>query len=99
MNYNINKLAEQHKMLHASLNTNQLLIYDKVISSVHDDKGGIFFVYGAGGTGKTFLYQAIIARLRSEKHIVLAEASSSTLNSSIIYNYIIYTYPIIEYEQ
>jgi hypothetical protein len=33
-------------------------------------------VYGCGGTGKTFLWNAIISRLRSEKLIVLAVASS-----------------------
>jgi hypothetical protein len=35
-----------------------------------------FFVCGHGGTGKTFLWNAIIVRLRSEKKIVLAVASS-----------------------
>ncbi|XP_071697343.1 uncharacterized protein [Rutidosis leptorrhynchoides] len=39
-------------------------------------KGWVFFVYGPGGTGKTFLYKAIISRLRSESKIVLAVASS-----------------------
>jgi hypothetical protein len=33
-------------------------------------------VCGHGGTGKTFLWDAIIAKLRSEKKIVLAVASS-----------------------
>jgi Cdc6-like AAA superfamily ATPase len=35
-----------------------------------------FFVCGHGGTGKTFLWNAIIVRLRSEKKIVLVVASS-----------------------
>ena len=33
-------------------------------------------MYGCGGTGKTFLWNAIISRLRSEKLIVLVVASS-----------------------
>ena len=33
-------------------------------------------MHGYGGTGKTFLWNAIISRLRSEKLIVLAVASS-----------------------
>jgi hypothetical protein len=37
---------------------------------------GFFFVCGHGGTGKTFLWNAIIAKLRSNKKIVLAVASS-----------------------
>ena len=34
-----------------------------------------FFVDGLGGTGKTFLYRALIANLRSKGHIVLEPAS------------------------
>ncbi|RCV38092.1 hypothetical protein SETIT_8G114400v2 [Setaria italica] len=51
-------------------------IYDLVIQSVYEKAGQCFFVYGYGGTGKTFLWNAIISHLRSEKHIVLAVASS-----------------------
>ncbi|CAN7010307.1 unnamed protein product, partial [Brassica oleracea var. botrytis] len=40
------------------------------------NNGKLFFVYGAWGTGKTFLYQTIISRLRSRKQIVLPVASS-----------------------
>jgi molybdopterin-guanine dinucleotide biosynthesis protein len=36
----------------------------------------VFFVYGYGSTGKTFLWNAIILWLRSEKLIVIAVASS-----------------------
>ncbi|XP_071740749.1 uncharacterized protein [Rutidosis leptorrhynchoides] len=39
-------------------------------------KGGLFFLYGPGGTGKTFLYNTVLAKLRSERLIVLAVASS-----------------------
>ncbi|WVZ83374.1 hypothetical protein U9M48_030532 [Paspalum notatum var. saurae] len=40
------------------------------------DLDNVFFVHGYGGTGKTFLWNAIMSRLRSEKLIVLAVASS-----------------------
>lgn len=36
----------------------------------------MFFVYGAGGTGKTFLYKTIIAKLRSVGKVVLPVASA-----------------------
>lgn len=58
------------------LNHMQRLIFDKVIHSVASEAGGLFFVYGHGGTGKTFLWSAIISKLRSEGQIVLAVASS-----------------------
>jgi len=38
--------------------------------------GKLFFLYGPGGTGKTFVYKTIISKLRSEKRIVLPVASS-----------------------
>ncbi|XP_077219789.1 uncharacterized protein LOC143853982 [Tasmannia lanceolata] len=51
-------------------------ILDYIVDAVTTKKGGFFFVYGHGGTGKTYVYRTIIARLRSEGRIVLAVASS-----------------------
>ncbi|XP_031108559.1 ATP-dependent DNA helicase PIF1-like [Ipomoea triloba] len=53
-----------------------LLIYNKVMSDVDTNKGGLFFVYGYGGTGKTFLWKTLSAALRSRREIVLNVASS-----------------------
>ncbi|XP_074327212.1 uncharacterized protein LOC141665126 [Apium graveolens] len=39
------------------------------------EKGGVFFVYGSGGCEKTFLWQTLCCRLRSEHKIVLPVAS------------------------
>ena len=36
----------------------------------------MFFLYGHGGTGKTFVYKTIMSFLRSRGEIVLAVASS-----------------------
>ncbi|XP_074303209.1 uncharacterized protein LOC141637635 [Silene latifolia] len=47
----------------------------KVINAVSSKLHELFFVYGHGGTGKTFLYGAISAKLRSEGKIVLNVAS------------------------
>ncbi|XP_019195824.1 PREDICTED: uncharacterized protein LOC109189666 [Ipomoea nil] len=41
-----------------------------------DLEGGLFFVYGYGGTGKTFLWRALSSALRSKSQIVLNVASS-----------------------
>ena len=51
-------------------------VYNDVLNSVFQNKGGLYFVYGAGGTEKTYLYKTILARLQSEGKIVLALASS-----------------------
>ena len=37
---------------------------------------GVFFIDGPGGTGKTFLYKALLAEVRSRGLIALATASS-----------------------
>nr|XP_017256445.1 PREDICTED: uncharacterized protein LOC108226004 [Daucus carota subsp. sativus] len=58
------------------LNYMQRIIFDRILESVHTNNGGFYFIYGPGGTGKTFLWSTIIASLRSEGKIVLPVASS-----------------------
>jgi len=47
-----------------------------VVDTHHRGEGGLFFLYGSGGTGKNYLWNTIISKFRSNKHIVLAIASS-----------------------
>ncbi|XP_076945826.1 uncharacterized protein LOC143617044 [Bidens hawaiensis] len=53
-----------------------------LISSLTDEqrfeanKGGVFFLYGYGGTGKTFLWKTLSVAIRSKGQIVLNVASS-----------------------
>jgi len=37
------------------LNDEQICVYDKIMESVGSDNGGFFFLYGYGGSGKTFI--------------------------------------------
>ncbi|XP_074377000.1 uncharacterized protein LOC141718518 [Apium graveolens] len=53
-----------------------LEIYNGVMQSVNKGEGGMFFVYGGGGCGKTFLWRTIIAKLMSRCNIILPVASS-----------------------
>ncbi|XP_013617698.1 PREDICTED: uncharacterized protein LOC106324244 [Brassica oleracea var. oleracea] len=76
MDYDLAEETLRHDKQYNLLNAEQLAIYGSVLDSVDKKEGKIFFVYGAGGTGKTFLYQTIISRLRSRKQIVLPVASS-----------------------
>nr|XP_017245346.1 PREDICTED: uncharacterized protein LOC108217005 [Daucus carota subsp. sativus] len=66
------KAAEQYPCL----NEMQRTIFDEIVEQVELDKGGFYFVYGPGGTGKTFLWSTIISKLRGDGKIVLAVASS-----------------------
>uniref|UniRef100_A0A2N9GSG7 ATP-dependent DNA helicase n=1 Tax=Fagus sylvatica TaxID=28930 RepID=A0A2N9GSG7_FAGSY len=69
-------LVAKHLSLLNGLNVEQRKIYDIVIEDVATNSGGLYFVYGHGGTGKTYLWKTLISCLRSQGQIVLAMASS-----------------------
>jgi ATP-dependent DNA helicase PIF1 len=46
------------------------------MDAIEQGRGGVFFVYGYGGTGKTFIWTTLCAALRSRGEIVLPVASS-----------------------
>ncbi|XP_074293320.1 uncharacterized protein LOC141620311 [Silene latifolia] len=54
----------------------QKSIYRKIMYSVENGQGGVYFVYGYGETGKTFLWKTLCAGIRSKGEIVIAVASS-----------------------
>ena len=76
LQYNVHQEKEEHSKRFSSLNVQQRKVYDAVMESVENGLGKLFFLYGPGGTGKTYLYNTIISKLRSEKKIVLPVASS-----------------------
>ncbi|KAF8050471.1 hypothetical protein N665_1961s0003 [Sinapis alba] len=54
----------------------QRQIYDEILDAVNEERGGMFFVSGFGGTGKTFLWKLLSAAIRSQGYIALNVASS-----------------------
>jgi hypothetical protein len=54
----------------------QKAIYARLLHQIHDNAGGIFFLDAPGGTGKTFLINLVLAKVRSEGYKALATASS-----------------------
>ncbi|XP_076899646.1 uncharacterized protein LOC143553551 [Bidens hawaiensis] len=69
-------LSAKHSKLRSQLNCEQLQIYEKVMHSQNTNSQLLLFVYGHGGTGKTFLWTTIISALRSKGKVVLAVVSS-----------------------
>ncbi|CAI9265811.1 unnamed protein product [Lactuca saligna] len=67
---------DEHLRAKDSLNTDQKNAYDEIMTHVNQNRPGVFFIDGPGGTGKTFLYKALLAEVRSHGHIALATASS-----------------------
>ncbi|GAU10652.1 hypothetical protein TSUD_421210, partial [Trifolium subterraneum] len=76
LSYNRVDLAAIHKTLLQQLTEEQHDVYTKIMTSVLCGSGEFFFLYGYGGTGKTFLWKTLSAALRSEGKIVLNVASS-----------------------
>ncbi|GJZ38006.1 ATP-dependent DNA helicase PIF1-like protein, partial [Tanacetum coccineum] len=74
--YNPLELQSEYERLYASLTTEQKGVYDTIMNSVETGTGGLYFVYGYGGTGKTFLWKTLVARIRRQGDIVLNVASS-----------------------
>ncbi|XP_052197177.1 uncharacterized protein LOC127804356 [Diospyros lotus] len=76
MRYDRRSLVEDHKLFVSRLTGEQRSVYDTIMSDVQSDQGGVFFFYGCGGTGKTFVWKTLSAGLRSKGEVVLNVASS-----------------------
>ncbi|XP_050205787.1 uncharacterized protein LOC126655597 [Mercurialis annua] len=74
--FDVSEMKIKYNEMIVTLNTEQKIIFNDVIDSVFYNKGKQFFIYGHGGTGKTYLYQTIIYKFRSESKIVIVVASS-----------------------
>lgn len=72
LDYERVQMLEQHDILHKNLNKVQLHIYNYVTDNVYNKKGKLFFIYGSGGCGKTYLWNTLCYKLRSEGKIVVA---------------------------
>jgi ATP-dependent DNA helicase PIF1 len=46
------------------------------MKAVRKQQGGVFFLHGYGGTGKTFMWRTLASSLRSQSEIVITVASS-----------------------
>ncbi|OMO65301.1 DNA helicase PIF1, ATP-dependent [Corchorus capsularis] len=76
MSYNRAGLEAERSNLVSALNDQQRQIFNAIVCSVNSIEGRMYFVHGHGGTGKTFLWKALLAEVRLSGHIALAVASS-----------------------
>jgi chromosomal replication initiation ATPase DnaA len=74
--YCADQLMGEAENLINKLNEQQLTAFKSITETVLNDRPGFFFVSGYGGTGKTFLWGAVVAWLRAHQKIVLTVASS-----------------------
>ncbi|CAH1435945.1 unnamed protein product [Lactuca virosa] len=76
LDYDIPVMKNEFDHMFLALTNEQRNIFLNIMSDVKENKGGVFFVYGYGGMGKTFLWKTISAAIRSDGNIVLNVASS-----------------------
>ncbi|XP_071689033.1 uncharacterized protein [Rutidosis leptorrhynchoides] len=74
-NYDHESFNEELSHLESRMNVKQRRIYELIHDSFSNNRTELLFVYGHGGTGKTFLWKAIITCLRAKGKIVLVVAS------------------------
>ncbi|XP_022846210.1 uncharacterized protein LOC111368951 [Olea europaea var. sylvestris] len=77
-------VSELDIMSPQQLNTKQKIAYDIILTKVDTNVSGMFFVDGPGGTGKTFLYRALLGNVRSRQMIALATASSGVASGLLL---------------
>lgn len=77
------------------LNDCQKTAYSHIIASVNN--GGLFFLSGSGGTGKTFVYNTICTKPRGDGKIILC-VSSLGISALLLYGgwtaYSMFKFPI-----
>ncbi|KAH1053406.1 hypothetical protein GYH30_022612 [Glycine max] len=76
MTYDKEVLAAKFNRCYHSMIDEQASIFDNIIRVVASQLGGVYFLYGYGGTGKTFMWKTLSSAVRSNGGIVLTVASS-----------------------
>ncbi|WMV27142.1 hypothetical protein MTR67_020527 [Solanum verrucosum] len=74
-------VTKEDLLLYKKLNTEQKKAYDIILQRVLTNESGAFFIDGPGGSGKTFLYRALLATVRSKGFIALATTTSGVAAS------------------
>lgn len=76
-------IPQEYLNARRQLNAGQREAYKCIVRRVKDQLPGLFFIDGPGGTGKTFLYNTIYAKIRTLGKIVLPTASSGIAASNL----------------
>ncbi|XP_054720603.1 uncharacterized protein LOC129230227 [Uloborus diversus] len=75
-NFDLEDLKKKVHNAEVSLTGEQSSVYQKVLNSLESGSGQMFFLDSPGRTGKTFLLSLLLSKVRSNKGIALATASS-----------------------
>lgn len=76
LNYSVEDLSSYISEHESQLISEQRSAYEAILHNVRAERGGLFFLDAPGGTGKTFVINLLLAKVRQAKGIALAVASS-----------------------
>ena len=76
MNYDKEQVEKLHQSLLQPVTNEQLHVYNKIMTVVNSEVRNFFFLYGYGGTGKTYLWKLLSAAIRGKGMIALNVALS-----------------------
>ena len=76
LSYNVEDLARKAETNIEKMNDDQRAVYEAVIEAVAIGDGKIFAIDAPGGTGKTFVLDSLLSKVRSEGKIALAMATT-----------------------
>ena len=79
--YDIKQLTEFVNRTEPTLLPDQENAYRTILEAVREEVGGIFFLDAPGGTGKTYLINLLLAKVRQDKKIAVAVASSGVAST------------------
>ncbi|XP_050889401.1 uncharacterized protein LOC127094636 [Lathyrus oleraceus] len=74
--YNPAEQLQEYNNLFLNLTDEQRGVFKRIMEAVNNQQGGVFFLYGYGGTGKTYMWRTLASYIRSKKQICLTVASS-----------------------
>ena len=73
---NRKELSNQSWDIQQNFNIGQCIAFATIMAAFHKGIGGLFFIDDPAGTGKTYLYNCILAEVRSRGQSAIAVASS-----------------------
>jgi hypothetical protein len=75
LNYDKDVLHGYVKQSLSRLNIRQETTVTAVFNAIAQGEGGVFFLDGPGGLGKTFVYNALLASVRWDEHVAIGVTS------------------------
>ncbi|MCO5600378.1 hypothetical protein L7F22_054489 [Adiantum nelumboides] len=74
--FNVHEQQNVAIEIESCLNLGQRDAFNRVLQAVQSNNGAVFFLDGPGGSGKTYVYNVLLSRVRGEGKIALTCASS-----------------------